>query len=78
MKRSSSQESRSVSLSHPTLTLPNRKSTTNTLNISLDFFAPPRRGGGLNRRFMHFPYYLQLAQTLVKRKDEISLSPRRS
>ena len=62
-----------ICLSQPTLTVPSRKSTKITLNINLDFIAP--QGGGVNRQFKKFPYWLQLAQTLVKRQAEISLSP---
>ena len=44
MESSSSQVSKSGSISHPTLTVSNTKSTTNTLNIGLDLFAPQGRG----------------------------------
>ena len=79
MEWTSSQVSRSVSLSHPTLTVSNRKSTA--LNISLIFFAPQSGGclvegcGVFNKRFKYFSYYLHFAQTLFYRKAEIGLSP---
>ena len=50
MEWSSSHVSRSGSLSHTMLTVPYRKSTTNTLNISLDVFSA-QEGVGIELNF---------------------------
>ena len=69
MEWSSSQVSKSVSLSHPTLTVHNTKSNTNTLNINIDSFAP--KGWGLNKRLEPEVGQRRGPYLLVFTKDQI-------